>query len=69
MSQGPNRLSRRNLFAGAGTVGAAAAVASLLPLSPPLTQPAATMAKPLPEKGGGYILSEHVKRYYGTARV
>jgi hypothetical protein len=25
--------------------------------------------KPAPEKGGGYSLSEHVKRYYKTTRV
>ncbi|UUZ69262.1 formate dehydrogenase [Polaromonas sp. P2-4] len=25
--------------------------------------------KPVPEKGGGYSLSEHVKRYYKTARI
>jgi hypothetical protein len=25
--------------------------------------------KPAPERGGGYSLSEHVKRYYKTTRL
>jgi hypothetical protein len=33
---------------------------------PELAQPA---LKPAPEKGGGYSLSEHVKRYYKTTLV
>ena len=68
MSQSPGKLSRRTLFAGAGTVGAIATVASLVPavrgVPAPLEQP---LAKPA--KGGGYSLSEHVKRYYKTTLV
>jgi hypothetical protein len=48
--------SRRGFFMGAAATGAAAvAVTAKLP--------------PAPENGGGYSLSEHVKRYYQTTRV
>jgi hypothetical protein len=38
---------------------------------PGLSTPSAELNKlpPAPENGGGYSLSEHVKRYYQTARV
>lgn len=64
-----NRLSRRVLFAGAGTVGAIAAVSAVVPLS--RTESAASEPTPRkpPARGGGYVLSEHVKRYYRTART
>jgi hypothetical protein len=55
--------SRRRLFAGAGTVAAVAAVASVLPVR---QEPAAVSP---PEKSPGYRLTEHVQRYYQTARV
>jgi hypothetical protein len=67
MDKPKSRLSRRTLFAGAGTVGAVAAAATLMPgvqradATPPV--------KPPPENGGGYQLTEHVKRYYQTART
>ncbi|MCA0325907.1 MAG: formate dehydrogenase [Proteobacteria bacterium] len=61
-------LSRRVLFAGAGTAGAAAALSSVMPLVQPRA-PVAEPARPAPERGGGYVLSEHVKRYYKTART
>jgi len=67
MEKPTSRLSRRTLFAGAGTIGAVAAAATLLP---GLQQPDATPAvKAPPENGGGYQLTEHVKRYYQTART
>jgi 2-polyprenyl-6-methoxyphenol hydroxylase-like FAD-dependent oxidoreductase len=67
MSQSTPKLSRRSLFAGAGSVGAIAAVASLLPGVPvPLAEPA---PRPAPDKGGGYSLSAHVQQYYKTTRV
>jgi Spy/CpxP family protein refolding chaperone len=60
-------VSRRTLFAGAGTASALAAVASLLPTAP---EPApASPARPAPAKGGGYHLSEHVQRYFKTTRI
>jgi hypothetical protein len=62
------KLSRRTLFAGAATTGALAAVATVLPGAQD-AQPAAAAPKAPPEKGGGYALSEHVKRYYQTTRT
>lgn len=63
-------LSRRRLFAGAGTAGALAAAAAVLPLQPPAAPAvAAALPKPLPEAGGGYQLSAHVQRYYQTTKV
>lgn len=69
MSQAKSRLSRRTLFAGAGTASALAAVATVLPqvvqqeAATPDTKPAA------PTRGGGYQLTEHVKHYYKTTRI
>jgi hypothetical protein len=60
-------LSRRHLFAGAGAAGALAVVAAALPTSP-VPEPVAQAKLPEPE-AGGYQLTEHVKRYYQTARV
>ena len=60
--------SRRRFFAGAATVGVAAAAATALPGMAPQTQAANVLPAP-PENGGGYSLSEHVKRYYQTTRV
>jgi hypothetical protein len=60
--------SRRRLFAGAGAAGAAAALVAVLPRQPAPTA-VAEAAPAAPGKGGGYQLSEHVKRYYQTARV
>jgi len=68
MSQSQGKLSRRTLFAGAGTAGAVAAVASLMTVAKPAEQ-AAAESKPAPAKGGGYHLSEHVKHYYQTTRI
>jgi hypothetical protein len=60
-------LSRRTLFAGAGTAGGLAAVAAALPLAR-TAGPAAVAAAPAVAEGG-YQLTEHVQRYYQTARV
>lgn len=69
MSQSPSGLSRRTLFAGVGTVGALATVATLTSTpSAPLPSEKLEL-KPTPERGGGYFLSEHVKHYYRTTRV
>lgn len=67
MSSQNSKLSRRTLFAGAGTVGAVATATSLLPQIQDLAPQATQKAKP--ERGGGYELSEHVKRYYKTTLV
>ena len=68
MTTPKQQLSRRTMFIGAGTIGAVAAVATLLPS---VQQPAVPLeAKSPPENGGGgYQLTEHVKRYYQTART
>jgi hypothetical protein len=61
-------VSRRSLFSGAGTVGALAAAATLAPGFVSDRAPA-PVAKIAPLKGGGYSLSEHVKRYYKSTLV
>ena len=61
-------LTRRRVYAGAGTAGALAAAAAVLPL----TKAAAPAVAALPSdkaETGGYQLTEHVLRYYQTARV
>lgn len=68
MNPSSAKLSRRILFAGAGAVGAAATVASLVPTVKPAV-PVAQEPKSTPAKGGGYALTEHVKRYYKTTLV
>ena len=65
----PTKVSRRSVFAGASAVGAVAALTSLVPAIPAAVVPVARQAEPPPEKGGGYRLSEHVKRYYKTTLV
>jgi len=69
MNQAVGKLSRRTLFAGAGAVGAAATVASLMPASQPAQTAEQQQDRPAPTKGGGYHLSEHVKRYFKTAQI
>ena len=68
-AQAAGPLSRRRLFAGAGTAGALAAAASVLPLSS--TPEPVALAEPVaaPDAGGGYRLSEHVQQYYRTTKV
>lgn len=61
-------LSRRRLFAGAGAASALAGVAVLAGRGPAAPEPVAAL-KPAPEAGGGYQLTEHVKRYYQTTKV
>ena len=60
--------SRRGFFMGAAAAGAAAAAVTAMP---GLSTPSAELNNlpPAPETGGGYSLSEHVKRYYQTTRV
>ena len=60
--------SRRGFFFGAAATGAVAAVAVALP-GVTLPESVAPALKPAPEKGGGYSLSDHVKRYYTTTRL
>ena len=67
MSDSPSKGSRRNFFLTASAAGAVVASASLIKAPAPAVVAAAP--KPAPEKGGGYSLSEHVKRYDQTTRV
>ena len=68
MSSKTPTISRRNVFAGAATVGVVAAASSVLPSLVQNQLPAAP-AMPKPERGGGYTLSEHVQQYYKTTRI
>ena len=62
------KLSRRTVFASAGTAGALAAVAAVIPKAP--AEVAASAAeKAAADKGNGYQETQHVLRYYQTARV
>ena len=59
--------SRRGFFLSASVAGVSVASAAWLRTQTP---PAvAAMPKPAPDKGGGYSLSDHVKRYYKTTLV
>lgn len=68
MKETQGKLSRRTLFAGAGTAGAIAAVASALPAAKPV-EAAAQNDRVAPANGGGYHMSEHIKRYIKTTLV
>ena len=64
-----DKVPRRSMLAGAGTLGAVAAAATLLP-SREKGDAAKKDAGPLAaDRSEGYRLTEHVKRYYRTARV
>lgn len=67
MSQADSKLSRRRVFAGAGTAGALAAAAAVLPTA---QQPVPVDAKSAPpEPKEGYRVTQHVLRYYETTRI
>ena len=68
MNESQPRPSRRGFFFGAASTGAAAALVMALP-GAQVAEIAAAPPEPAPEKGGGYSASEHVERYYKTARV
>lgn len=69
-SNGPasGLVSRRTLFAGVGTAGAVAAAATLLPGVAEDAAPAAQSKEP-PPRGGGYHVTDHVRRYYQSTLV
>ena len=68
MQDSQSKPSRRGFFFGAAATGAAAAAVVALP-GATLPEAAKPALKPAPENGGGYTLSEHVKRYYKTTLV
>ena len=71
-SQTAGRASRRpaaGSLSAPPRVGAAAAAVTVLPKVVEATRCRRhARLKPAPEKGGGYSLSEHVKRYYRPLR-
>lgn len=67
MKQPKSLVSRRTLFAGAGTAGAVAVAATLLPAARQ-AEPA-PQAKEPPQRGGGYHVTDHVRRYYRSTLV
>lgn len=71
MQESQPKPSRRGFFFGAAATGAAVAAVVTLPGMTGASSVEAGLAelKPAPEKGGGYSLSEHVKRYYKTTRL
>ena len=69
MSESQSKPSRRGFMMGAAVAGAATAAAVALPKNPVTPEPVAEPNPPAPEGGGGYRVSEHVKRYYRTTRV
>jgi hypothetical protein len=68
MQDTPPKHSRRGFFFGAAASGAAAAALVSLKSTPEALVKEERL-KPAPENGGGYSLSDHVKRYYKTTRV
>ena len=65
-------LSRRRVFAAAGTAGALAAAAVVLPSSRQAEADIASApapALPADDAHGRYQLTQHVQRYYQTAKV
>jgi hypothetical protein len=67
MQDTTNKASRRGFFLTASV--ASAAVASISLIKSPAPAAVAEVIKPAPSKGGGYMLSEHVKQYYKTTLV
>jgi len=63
-----NSLDRRTLLAGAGAIGAVGVVAAVAAQREAEPAPQQTAEARL-ESDGGYQLTEHVKRYYATARI
>jgi hypothetical protein len=63
-------IPRRGVIAGAGAVGAMAAVATVMPSAPQSSAASAgSDAAPPADAAPGYRLTEHIRRYYATARI
>ena len=64
-------IKRRTWLGGAASVGALVAGSIALAQRNPVTEGIANTGHiaPVSEPGTGYQLTEHVKRYYATARV
>lgn len=69
MERDPSKLlSRRRVFAGAGTAGALAAAAAVLPLAETAPADIAQDTKS-DDAHGRYQETAHVRQYYQTAKV
>jgi len=62
-------LARRTVLAGAGTAGALAAAAALLPARQATDHPPGATVATASDETSGYRLTDHVKQYYRTDRV
>ena len=62
-------VDRRTMLAGAGTVGALAAAAAVMPSAKTAAPELQTGVNPTPDTAAGYRLTEHVKRYYASTRI
>jgi hypothetical protein len=69
MSDSQAKPSRRGFMLGAAVAGAATAAVVTLPKSSSPEAPLTEAQPPTPENGGGYRVTEHVKRYYKTTLV
>jgi hypothetical protein len=62
-------MDRRTALAGAGTAGVLAAAVAVLPSTPSVAPTEAAGDRPATDAASGYRLTEHIKRYYATARI
>ena len=69
MSESQAKPSSRGFMLGAAVAGAATAAVVTLPKTPSTEIPVTETAPPAPANGGGYRVTEHVKRYYKTTLV
>ena len=68
-ASGPAKASRRGFMIGAAAAGAATATVVGSQLAAPTDAAPTGQTPPAPERGGGYHLTEHIKRYYRTTLV
>ena len=69
MSESQPKPSRRGFMTAAAVAVTAAGAVATLPKRATPDPVAGEPTPPAPENGGGYHVSEHVKRYYKTTRV
>ncbi len=66
MSESQTKPRRRGFLLGAAVAGAATAAVVTLPKTSTPEIAEADKPVPAPENGGGYRVTDHVKRYYKT---
>lgn len=69
MSESKPKPSRRGFMLGAAVAGAATAAVVTLPKVQDEGTAQAEPTPPAPANGGGYRVTEHVKRYYKTTLI